>query len=106
MKPLLLGVNLLAAATLLLWPVGLFLLLFLFDAPGSETSFWTQAVAASILLYPVPVVLGNVLFWRQRKRTTPGRLGLYTLVTLCGPGLVALAFLALELFCEGRTVCT
>lgn len=106
MRFLLAIANIVLALTLLAWPLGLLLLVFMFDAPGAETSPWTKAAAWSILLYPVPVVAGTIGYWRNRKETTLQRRARYTLLALCGPGLVVLVFAAIALFCGGSFVCT
>lgn len=106
MRPLLAAVNVLVAVSVLAWPLGLFMLLFVHDAPGSESNRWLDALAVAVLLYPVPVVVGNVLFWRRRKREPVGQLVRYTLLTTCGPGLLLLAILALQLACDGRFTCS
>lgn len=105
MKGSLAAINLLLGATVLAWPLGLFMTAFLFDAPGSTASVLTWALALSILLYPMPVLAGNVLFWRQRTRASVKRLTAYTALTLSGPLLIPVAYLALDLVCDGRFAC-
>ena len=98
-------INLLLAATLLAWPLGLFIVLFMFDAPGSASSVVTDALAWSIVAYPVPVVAGNMAYWARRKVETVERLRLYTAVTVSGPVLVLVAYLALHFICDGTFDC-
>lgn len=105
MRPVLSTINLLLATTLLIWPVGLFMVLFMYDAPASASSAVTDALALSIVAYPVPVVIGNLAYWLRRKRETVERLRLYTAVTLSGPVLVLVAYLALEFVCGGEFSC-
>lgn len=105
MKRLLSLINLLLAATLLAWPLGLFVVLFMFDAPGSASSIVTGALAWSIVAYPVPVVIGNIAYWAKRKNETVEQLRLYTAVTLSGPVLVLIAYLALHFLCGGKFDC-
>lgn len=98
-------INLLLATTLLAWPLGLFMVLFMFDAPGSASSVVTDALAWSIIAYPVPVVAGNIAYWIRRKDETVEQLRIYTAVTLSGPVLVAVAYLALHFICDGKFAC-
>ena len=105
MNRLLSIINLLLAATLLAWPLGLFMVLFMFDAPGSASSVVTDALAWSIVAYPVPVVIGNIAYWVRRKEKTVEQLRFYTAVTLSGPVLVLVAYLALHFLCDGTFDC-
>jgi hypothetical protein len=81
------------------------MVIFMFDAPESAPSMVTNALALAIVAYPVPVVAGNTAYWARRKKETMERLCFYTAITLSGPGLVLVAYLALHLMCDGKFSC-
>ena len=77
---------------------------FMFDAPGSMNVF-TIALATSFFLYPVPIILGNVLFWVNKKKADIKKLVTYTILSSSGPVFVVLFFMLLELACNGKFSC-
>jgi len=66
-KYLLAAVNLIACIGVIAWPIAAFLSMFFFDSPGSKSSILTWMLAASVLLYPVPAIIGNIRFWKAWK---------------------------------------
>ena len=90
------AVNALAAATVVVWPALAFGAAFLFDAPDAASSPATVALALASVGYPLPVGLGNWLFWTGRRREGPRRLALYTAVSASGPALVAVLVRVLD----------
>lgn len=60
-------------------------------------SFLQIAFVVSIWIYPILVIVGNMIFWIKRKSAKPGSFGNYTLISLLGPALVILFFMLLEL---------
>ena len=91
--------------SLLAWPVGLFATIFMFDAPGSEISPLTLALAAAILVYPLPIVVGAWGFWRHRNTESTEVLARFTFVSLSSPAFLAAIAWAFEAFCQGQFVC-
>lgn len=90
MKITLALINVMAGATLFAWPMLCFLTVFLFDAPGSGSDPRILAIATAVLGYPAPVVLGNVLFWRNFRRSAWSVLSKYTVISLLGPVVAVL----------------
>jgi hypothetical protein len=90
-RGLLAVLNLGALATLLVWPFAAFGALFVFDSPANADLPSTWALFFSMVLYPVPVVAGNVAFWISfRRNREPKVLWAWTATSFVGPLLVLL----------------
>ncbi len=98
-------VNGLLALGTLVWPLAVFSTIFFFDAPGSSSNWITVALAISIATYPIPAVLGNVLFWANRKTSKPAALLLYTALSALGYIAIAAFVVLLDLVCAGKFAC-
>lgn len=92
-RGLLAVLNIVALATVLLWPLLSYGGIFLFDNPSPENLTATWVFFLSVLLYPVPVVAGNVAFWVCFfRKSVPGFLWAWTSLSFAGPLLVLLLF--------------
>jgi len=76
--------------------MALFVSLFIFDAPGSETNPVLWALLGSLWLYPIPVLTAVILYWRKRKTIQTGTLKKYALLSLSGPLAVGFFILLIE----------
>lgn len=84
--------NILAALTVLAWPILAFGSAFLFDAPGSADKKHLQIIAYICWYYPAGPALGNYLFWSNRFEAGTSTLWLYTAVSYSGLVLLAIIF--------------
>lgn len=89
----------------LAWPLLAYLSVFMFDAPGSLESQITGVLALSLVLYPIPAILGNIYFWYSFSRDRVRGYFFGCLVSVSGYAAIALSFAALEIFCGGNFVC-
>ena len=105
MRPLLTILNTLLLISLLAWPMVLLMSPMLFDAPGSESNPITIAIATAIYAYPLPIIVGNILFWRRRKSSELSILTVYSAISLLSPVTLLLLFVSLALFCNGQFAC-
>lgn len=64
-----LGLSALSCLSLLLWPVALYMSVFLFDAPGSMAKIINWVVLILLLSYPAPVVYGTLKAANAHKET-------------------------------------
>ena len=99
------GINKLLLATLALWPFAAFVSIFMFDAPGSESNPITVGLAWSIWLYPIPVLLGSLLFFKYKKLNLHKQMLHSTYLSLSGPTVLVCFILALTVFCQGQFAC-
>ncbi len=62
----------------------------LFDSPraGDDAELW--ALAGWVVLYPLPIVVGNALFWIFRRRHSVRALGAYTALSVIHPVIAAM----------------
>ena len=97
LKPLLYLVNIFLGLLVIAWPVGFIVVIFMFDAPGSESNFLTLALALSILIYPKLIFYGSGRFFKGRKSDNNATLLKYTLISCTGPCLVILFVVLLDL---------
>jgi len=92
-------------ASLLAWPLGLFVSLFLFDAPGSENNRVLVALAWAIWTHGATAFVGAVTafvcLWRKRDRAA----AIAGAVPLVHALVVVGLFVALQVFCGGQTRC-
>lgn len=91
--------------SLLIWPLGLFGMMFMFDAPGSEKNLILIGLVLSILVYPIPILKGSINFWKNRKECTAINCKKYTLISLIGPVNILFFSSLLEIFCGGNFAC-
>jgi hypothetical protein len=95
----------LSTASVLAWPLGAFVSVFFFDAPGSEDNRVLVALAWAIWTYgPVALVGGVTAFiciWRKRYRAAALIGAAPFLHALVVVGL----FVALQVLCGGKTRC-
>jgi len=105
MKLLLATVNIVVATTLLAWFPALLVLPMLFDAPGSQSNQGAQAIALTILIYPLPVVAGNKYFWQGYQRVKALKLTAYTGLSLVGPVMLLISFALAHVACHGSVAC-
>jgi hypothetical protein len=105
LKPLLALLQVLAGLSLIPWPLVLLMTVFLFDAPGSDSSPLTVALALAILVYPAPILAGAWGFWKNRGTATNAVLARFTLLSLSSPALLVILIGALEFFCDGQFAC-
>src|SRR5690606_20694954 len=98
-KALAATVAVLAALMLLPAALGLFLSLFLFDAPGSESSPLTSALAAGLWLAPVLLVLAFVLAIRAFRAPLDRPLWPAAIALLVPPVWIGLLVVMIESVC-------
>lgn len=90
-RKLLIGINVLLAASLAIWPAIFFLGFFLRDVPGVLQDPRKLLVLASIWAYPAFVLLGNIVFWSILQSGSQKAQVRWTLVGCLGPLLVLLS---------------
>ena len=105
MKKVLLVLNVLLPLSLLAWPIALFLSIFMFDAPGSESNWITLLLAYAIWTYPIGILVGSILYWRNRTVSSISILMFYTMVSLAPPSLVFTFSTLLVIICDGQFAC-
>lgn len=89
-------INIGILVTLIIWPFLVFLSAFIFDEPGSEQSIILNCLFYSILLYPVSIILGNVLFWKNLKKVMLAKLTWYTSINFINPLILVTIFIAAQ----------
>ena len=87
-KTVLIIINILFAASIILWPFALYLSLFMFDAPGSASNPVIQSIWMLLWIYPVGVIVGNTLFWIKLKKSSSKSLIGLTLINVICPILI------------------
>ena len=105
MKLVLAIANILAGAGSLLWPIAFYVSIFSFDAPGSTENEATVLFVFALWTYPIPALIGNVLFWWNADRHRDKTLLAYTVISCSGYLTVAGSLIYLELFCDGKFAC-
>ena len=105
MQILLIILNLIFGIGVIGWPVGAFSIIFFFDAPGSTSNVLTIGLAISVLGYPVPAILGNLMFWVNRKKESTLNLAKMTLLSSSGYLTIFLFWLLLDSVCNGKFAC-
>jgi len=74
----------------------------MFDAPGSESSPLTIALAIAVIAFPVLCFVGAVLPWKARNK---GYAGWFFGLPLLSAVAVGALFLAIDVLCGGSLVC-
>lgn len=103
--PLLLLASVLFPALLL---IDLGLLMFspmMFDAPGSERSVYPWIIIATLINYPLTVLLGLRLAWAAHARGDVGMARRTLVLPITGVGLVVGSFVLLQVVCAGQFAC-
>jgi len=77
----------------------------MFDAPGSQRSAITGLLFAAFLIYPIPAIIGNVMFWRAFKEKSKRKSFLFFLLSASGYLAALCLLIALELVCDGKFAC-
>ena len=85
--------NVISLLSILAWPFMFFGGIFMFDAPGSLGNPIYEMLFFLILVYPVSIILGNILFWKNKDKKTNEVLGSYTIISLLGPFAILVLFL-------------
>ena len=93
------------ALGILAWPLAFFSSLFFFDAPGSEDNAITIGLAISVVVYPLPTILGNILYWKKRALSSNIEKLIHTLIGATGYLVVVIFMVLLDVICEGRFAC-
>jgi len=65
----------------------------------------TVALAIAMYLYPIPAIVGNILFWGAFRRKDGKKCLYYFLLSASGYLVIIGLIVALELMCDGRFVC-
>ena len=78
-------INILLWLSVLAWPMGLLLSGFIYDAPTVQNELYRRGLAISLFLYPVPVLIGTIKFYRNRKSASLWKLIFYTFISVSGP---------------------
>ena len=105
MRKALLGLNVLLLSTLLFWPVMAMSSAMIFDAPGSEDNPLTQMIFWWALSYPIPVLVGSVGVWFNRKKEKNAMIIIFTMISLLSVIIGVVLFVLLDLFCDGQFAC-
>lgn len=79
--------------------------IFMFDAPESESNPLTVALAWSIWLYPIPILIGSIGYWINRKESSLSVSRNYTLISLIGPAAILFILALLVFVCQGQFSC-
>lgn len=87
------------------WPYIAYGTIFFFDAPGAASNPITIIFAISILIYPLPAVVGIIRFFNGWKRADLRACLVNTLVAISGYILVFIMWLLLEVVCDGSFSC-
>ena len=98
-------INLLFSLGVLAWPILFYMSVFLFDAPGSSSNPINIGLYWSLLLYPVPAIVGIIQFFRVRDK---GRIKdeiKYTFFGASGYIAIIVFVVLLEAICNGQTAC-
>lgn len=77
----------------------------LFDAPGSESSFWTIAISSAMLSYPLVTILSIIFCWVFFVKKKLKASLVVSLAPLVWIGVNMLLWVCLEIFCDGRFTC-
>lgn len=64
-----LGLSVLSCLSIFLWPIAVYMSVFLFDAPNSMAKILNWVVLFLLLSYPAPVVLGTLKAAKAHKET-------------------------------------
>lgn len=104
MHPGFLFLNIISLVAVLPWPVLVMTSIFMFDAPGSN-NLVTMNLAITVLYYPLPAILGNVLYWKIRKTASREALWLVTAITVSGYVTIILFLVLLQVRCGGTFSC-
>jgi len=75
---------------------------FLFDAPGSESSHFTQLLFASLVSLPLFWIAGAIVPWFFRKRSWAGWLFAFPLIDITA---IVILFVCIQEFCGGMLAC-
>jgi hypothetical protein len=93
-RALLAIVNVSLLLTLLGWPVVAVFSPMLFAAK-SELGPFDIAFVVAVVGYPLPIVIGNIGFWKHYRNDKKSELIRYSLVSVCSPVFAALCFITL-----------
>lgn len=97
------------ALGVLVWPGMLYLVLFfgifLFDAPGSENNTLLKAFVISLIAYPIPVVVGSLLYWIKAAHSSTLQKTLHTAIAGSGYAAIGVLLVLLEVVCFGKLNC-
>lgn len=105
MKKALFGLNIFLGSTLLFWPMMVLSSAMIFDAPGSEDNPLTRLIALWSITYPLPILVGGVGVWFNRKQEKNTRIVIFSLISLLSLGIGIVLFVLLEVFCDGQFAC-
>jgi len=105
MRYVLAAFNGILALGVIIWPMAAISGVMSFAAPGAGSNLLTNFFVLSVFCYPVPVIVGNIMFWKNWKIKTNGKLFFYTLISASGYATIVLVVILLEVFCRGKFAC-
>jgi len=94
--------NVILALGIIIWPAAVAAGIMSAAAPKALSHLLTNFLLISIIGYPVPVIVGNIMFWKDWQTKTNGKLCFYTLISASGYLLIVLVFILLVVFCEDK----
>lgn len=105
MKTLLIIINAIFGLASTIWVGGLLMVVFLFDAPGSQDSELTISLATSIASYPIFYIIGLLWSIKLFKKGLHSRAILVSLIPLINVIWMITTVVLIELLCNGSFSC-
>ena len=96
--------NVLTLSSLILWPLAIFGVGFMFDAPGSD-NFINYGLASSIVFYPISVLAGYKGFREGWEVQDISKMNSSTWIVLIGPITLVFFLLLMSGICGGKLAC-
>ena len=105
LKGTLVAVTAMSLIGIMLWPTAVFMSIFMFDAEGSSENWITVALFYSLFWYPVPAIIGSVIFGVADKKAHKVGCIVGALVSASGYISIVCFSFALDIFCDGYFAC-
>lgn len=103
--PTMFRVNLLLLVGVLIWPIMIFGMILILNAPEAERKFINLLFMIAYFVYPMPVLIGNFKFWKNYKKNDMTNMTAATKISLISPLLLAIPLALSGLFCDFKLVC-
>ena len=105
MKIIMSVLNILFLLGTLIWPLIILGRTKLFETFGSMESITILILLFALFTYPLPAIIGNLLFWKKKKIDPKLKLFLYTVISGLGYLVITGIFIYIEYFCNGKVYC-
>lgn len=96
LKDLFAAANIVAARSLIPWPLAKAASFLIFAVPGTTTSPAITALFFAIWIYPPMAILGNIGFWLRFRKGSTAELALYTAISSVLPLLAICSLVVLQ----------